>query len=132
MTDEDPEPEEPLNSLEVPPGHKAEFIEGDINVSPAPQFEHQHILMKIIRPMALADWDPHGEIGVAASANNRFIPDLTVVPRGFAFNAQRSWQSPVGIELVVEVTSSNADKDRGGQTARLRLRGDPAVSAHRP
>ena len=113
--DEEPEPEELLDSLELPPGHRAEFIEGDIVVSPTPQFEHQDILMKIIRPMVLADWDPHGEIGVAVSADSRFIPDLTVVPRDFRFSAQRSWQSPVGIELVVEVTSSNADKDRGAK-----------------
>lgn len=105
-----------LNSLDLPPGYKAEVIEGNIVASPAPQADHQQILMRISRPLILADWDPHWDIGVAVSADGYFIPDLTVVPRDFQFGAPKgSTQSSAGIEMVAEVTSSNADKDRGAK-----------------
>lgn len=105
-----------LESLDLPPGYKAEIIEGNIVVSPAPKAEHQQILMRIARTLILADWDPHWDIGVAISADSYFIPDLTVVPRDFRFGApEGSSQSPAGIELVAEVTSTNADKDRGAK-----------------
>ena len=101
-----------LNSLDLPPGYRAEVIEGNIVASPAPQADHQQILMRISRPLILADWDPHWDIGVAVSADGYFIPDLTVVPRDFQFGAPKgSTQSSAGIEMVAEVTSSNADKD---------------------
>jgi hypothetical protein len=76
-----PEPEllQLLDSLELPPGYKAEIIEGDIVVSPAPKAAHQQILMRISRPLVLADWDAHWDIGIAISADSYFIPDLTEV-----------------------------------------------------
>jgi Uma2 family endonuclease len=115
-TDMSPEPEALLDSLDLPPGQKAELIEGDIVVSPAPTAVHQQLLMRISRPMVIADWDPHWDVGVAISPDRYFIPDLTVVPCGFEFsNPEGSWQSPLGIEMVVEVTSSNPDKDRNAK-----------------
>ena len=107
-----PEPEELLDSLELPPGYKAELIEGDIVVTPAPSFGHEAYLARMSHRFYANGWSLSGNLGVATPLG-RFIPDMTVVARDYwERDSEESWQSSDGIAMVVEVTSSNPSNDR--------------------
>ena len=113
-TDENwnPEPEELLDSLELPPGYKAELVGREIIVTPPPGFNHETVLMRIRRQLLSEDWDAEGGIGVV-TPGGKFIPDLVVASLDYwERDSDESWQRPAGIALVVEVTSSNPSTDR--------------------
>ncbi|MER7766272.1 Uma2 family endonuclease [Kitasatospora sp. NPDC096140] len=99
--------------LDTPPGSKAEFIEGEIVVTPPPDGDHEDAIARFARAVAR---EAAEELYVSGgkgliTPRGRFIPDATVAPVGH-FRAQDSWSSAVGVELVLEVTSTNPVKDR--------------------
>ncbi len=109
---EPPKPEALLDSLELPPGFKAEIIEGEVVVTPAPSFEHESYFARLSHQINVSGWSVSGNLGVLTPLGH-FIPDLTVVPLDYwERDADESWQQPDGIAMVVEITSSNPSNDR--------------------
>jgi Uma2 family endonuclease len=114
-TDEhwNPEPEELLDSLELPPGYKAELIERDIVVTPPPSGDHEGYFAEVTHHFNINGWRVSGNTGLAVPLGN-FIPDLTVARKEY-FRAPApsdGWRSPEGVALVAEITSSNPSNDR--------------------
>jgi Uma2 family endonuclease len=107
-----PEPEELLDSLELPPGYKAELVGREIIVTPPPELDHQTVLRRVRRQLPPHGWEEEHNIGVI-TPGGKFIPDLVVADLDYLERESRaSWQPPEGIAMVVEVTSSNASTDR--------------------
>ncbi|MEV0187750.1 Uma2 family endonuclease [Kitasatospora purpeofusca] len=99
--------------LDTPLGSKAEFIEGEIVVTPPPDGDHEDAIARFARAVAreaVEELYVSGGKGLI-TPNGRFVPDATVAPVGH-FRAQESWASAAGVELVLEVTSLNPHKDR--------------------
>ncbi|MFJ9607124.1 Uma2 family endonuclease [Kitasatospora sp. NPDC101176] len=100
--------------LDTPMGSKAEFIEGEIIVTPPPDGAHETAFSLLARQFfrkAAIDLDLSGNKGLIVSPKNRFIPDGTVSPVGHFENAD-SWAPAGGVLLVFEITSTNPHKDR--------------------
>ena len=106
-------------SLEVPPGCRAEILRGKIVVSPAPTNKHnliQYLLHEMLYP-ALKNkaWLGLNELAVYIAANDEvLIPDFTVIPKKSVISDD---ESPVTeseeILLVAEITSqSSIARDR--------------------
>src|SRR6266702_660771 len=109
------EPEGLLDSLELPPGYKAELIEGDIVVTRPPGAEHEGSFAETNYQFNMQGWRVSGNTGLLTPLG-RFLPDLTVARRGyFSRDEPSGWRSPDGVALVVEITCSNPDKDRGAK-----------------
>lgn len=107
-----PEPEELLDSLELPPGYRAELIEGNIVVTPPPNNEHQSYFVEVAYDFNVAGWRVSGETGLITPLG-RFIPDLTVARKEyFRATPLKHWLDPDGVALVAEITSSNPSNDR--------------------
>jgi len=110
-----PEPEELLDSLELPPGYKAELVEGDIIVTPPPNMEHEGYFVETTARFIENGWRVSGSLGLVTPLG-LFEPDLTVALREYFANQKpggwRTWQNPDGVALVVEITSTNPLKDR--------------------
>lgn len=101
-----------MDSLELPPGYKAQLVGREIIVTPPPGFNHQTILVRIRRQLPRDAWDADGNIGVM-TPGGRFIPDLVVADLDYwERDSDDNWQSPDRIAMVVEVTSTNAFVDR--------------------
>ncbi|MGI5421855.1 Uma2 family endonuclease [Actinomadura luteofluorescens] len=109
---------EALAALEVMPGFRAELVDGEIIVSPAPDGQHETIIV------AVDDWvrDVHGlrlhRNLTLISPEGEYVPDGIAAPKG-AF-AGREWRTkPDGVAMVLEVTSGSrrdrkgAERDRG-------------------
>jgi Uma2 family endonuclease len=114
VTDElwNPRANELLDSLELPPGFKAELIEGDIVVTPAPDEEHEAYFVETSARLIENGWRASGNYGLVTPLG-MFQPDLTVARREFfARRERRNYRSPDGVALVVEITSSNPSNDR--------------------
>jgi Uma2 family endonuclease len=106
------EPEELLDSLELPPGYKAELVEGKIVVTPPPNNEHESFFAEVTYNFNVAGWRVSGNTGLITPLG-RFIPDLTVVRREFFKRAPlEHWLDPEGVALVAEITSSHPSIDR--------------------
>lgn len=108
-------------ALETPEGFKAELIEGEIVVSPAPDGEHEDYLSTVIRQvlrMSRTDMDCSGNKGLLMPSGgrcpkNHVIPDATFAPRELRlFRGAPSWMPCDGVAMVVEVTSNKPDGDR--------------------
>ena len=104
--------EELLDTLELPPGYKAELAAGKIIVAPPPTNEHQNYVAEFTYDFNVAGWRTSGTSGLITPLC-RYIPDLTVARKEF-FRATPldHWLNPKGVALVAEVTSSNPDKDK--------------------
>lgn len=114
-----------FDSLELPPGFKAELIEGALVVTPPPNGQHEYFFAKTIRPFVAHGWWVSGNVGLA-TPGGRFIPDLTVAREEFfAMHPDDVWRKPEGVELVAEITSSDADKDRGAKRRGYAAAGIP-------
>jgi Uma2 family endonuclease len=102
-----------LESLELPPGFKAELIEGDIVVTPPPGGDHEGYFSDVAYELGRQGWRHSGNIGLITPLG-KFIPDLTVARREYiiAPAPPSGWRDPTGVALVVEITSSNPSNDR--------------------
>jgi Uma2 family endonuclease len=106
------EPEALLDSLDLPPGSKAEIIEGEVVVTPAPSFEHESYFARLSYQLNVSGWSVSGNLGVLTPLGH-FIPDLTVVALDYwDRDAAEGWQLPDGIAMVIEVTATNPSNDR--------------------
>ncbi|MFD7578156.1 Uma2 family endonuclease [Kitasatospora sp. NPDC059803] len=104
---------QPFLELDTPLGSKAEFIEGEIVVTPPPDGPHDGAVSKLNKQFfrnAAIDLDIAGTKGLV-TPKGRLIPDGTVVPAGH-FDHLDSWAPTEGVLLVFEVTSINPHKDR--------------------
>jgi Uma2 family endonuclease len=92
-----------------------EFIRGKPAVKPAPDGDHDEIIMWLqtvcmqLRP----DLGLYGERGLKVEAyrRGRARPDGVFAPRRH-FAGHGLWSDPDGVLMVVEVTSSDSDTDR--------------------
>ncbi|GAA2367217.1 Uma2 family endonuclease [Streptomyces carpaticus] len=108
-------------ALDIPDGIRAELIEGEIVVSPAPEGNHEDHISTLIRQIlrhSTVEMDVSGHKGLAVPRlgplpTDHVIPDLTVAPRAERlFRDAPSWMPCDGVAMTVEVTSSRAERDR--------------------
>ena len=135
------EPSTPANLLlkdflafETREGYRVELINGEIVVSPPPDGGHEDIVVRIMKQIvreSRADMDPSGNKGLILGTEEtggdyRVIPDLTIAPaeRGL-FRGAPPWMHVAGVTMVVEVTSSRPDLDRGSKRLGYALAGVP-------
>ncbi|MEW2358073.1 Uma2 family endonuclease [Spirillospora sp. NPDC029432] len=110
--------------LGTPEGYRAEFIEGEIVVSPPPSGDHESIFSlitkQVIRKSAV-DMDVSGNKGLelprgGRCSNNLLIPDGVFAPTELKlFQRAEPWMPAEGVAMVFEVTSGRPDRDRGGK-----------------
>ncbi|PRY57896.1 Uma2 family endonuclease [Glycomyces artemisiae] len=106
-------------TLDVPPGFRAEIIRGDIVLSPSPTNRHSLICTEIMRqlwPLAdERDWRLANELGVRIESTGEvLIPDLMALPVAVLTDGEETSaiDSPE-LLLAVEVTSdSSVSRDR--------------------
>ena len=102
-----------FEELSVPEGYRAELIEREIVVSPPPDGRHEGVIARINKQVdrkSVVELDISGNTGIV-TPSGRFIPDATMVRSG-GLDGRRSWDDTADVELVVEVTSGQGDKDR--------------------
>ncbi|MFI0348975.1 Uma2 family endonuclease [Actinomadura sp. 9N407] len=109
-------------ALETPEGFRAELIDGEIVVTPPPGGPHEHNTAKIISQLTRnspVELDVSGHKGLAIPSREkdgtpgRLIPDLTIaLGEQDLYGEATSWMSPEGVVMVVEVTSTRAERDR--------------------
>ncbi|GAA3946620.1 Uma2 family endonuclease [Actinomadura viridis] len=107
--------------LDTPQGYRAEFIEGEIVVSPPPIGDHEYafsiITTQVIRKAGV-DMDISGHKGLELARGKRctsnfVIPDGVFAPSELKiFRGAESWMPPDGVAMVFEVTSGKPDRDR--------------------
>jgi Uma2 family endonuclease len=116
-----------LDRLDLPEGWRAEIIDGVLYVSKAPGWDHQDVIVRLLR--ALGAWaDEHGGavnagIGVIYAADDTVIPDMVWI------SAERLAQGldaaghlhELGPELVVEVVSPGSENARRDRETKLAL-----------
>jgi Uma2 family endonuclease len=115
-----------LDELELPPGFKAELIEGEIIVTPPPNREHESVLSELTRAIVLhTDFRTSAGLGLV-TPHGRFIPDLTVATKEFMRSSPSEyWNDVTGVLLVAEVTSWDGTKDRGAKAIGYGAAGIP-------
>jgi len=99
--------------LDVPPGFRAELIEGEIVVSPPPNGDHEDIISDIVVQLTEKSSTrvfPSGNKGLV-TPRGRYIPDSVITPPHH-FRGHESWAPTDGILMVLEVTSNRVEKDR--------------------
>ncbi|MYV98639.1 Uma2 family endonuclease [Streptomyces sp. SID3343] len=90
-----------------------ELIDGNINVAPPPDGDHETIIDQLRQQMlgSAVALSASGNKGLVLPTGDHVVPDATYVPRG-ALRHARSWMPPDDVLLVVEVTSSDPNRDR--------------------
>ncbi|MFI1379116.1 Uma2 family endonuclease [Embleya sp. NPDC020886] len=105
---------------------RVEFIDGNINVAPPPDGDHETIVDQLRLQMlgsAIA-LSASGNKGLALPGGDFVVPDATYVARGGLRHAP-SWMPPDDVLLVVEVTSSDPTRDRMKKYRAYALAGIP-------
>lgn len=101
--------------MDNPHGFRAEFIEGEIVVSPPTDGDHEDYLSTLVRQLirsSATEMDVSGNKGLVLPSGgrctrNHVIPDATVAPRRLRrFRGAEPWMPPDGIALVAEVTGT--------------------------
>ncbi|MEU3993435.1 Uma2 family endonuclease [Streptomyces platensis] len=108
-------------ALETPTGFRAELIEGEIVVTPPTDGTHEHCFSRVVSQImrkSAVDMDVSGYKGLAMPRGgrcpkNHVIPDATIAPSEIRlFRGAEPWMPSDGVAMVVEVTSSNPERDR--------------------
>lgn len=108
-------------SMDLPEGLRAEFIEGEIVVTPPPDNRHERFFSKIVKQVlskSHTDMDVSGNKGIELSPGglyprNYVIPDVTFAPVELdLFLDAEPWMPSDGVAMVIEVTSRKPDRDR--------------------
>ncbi|GAA2618297.1 Uma2 family endonuclease [Streptomyces tubercidicus] len=108
-------------ALETPTGFRAELIEGEIVVTPPTDGTHEHCFSRVVSQImrkSAVDMDVSGYKGLAMPRGgrcprNHVIPDATIAPSEIRlFQGAEPWMPSDGVAMVVEVTSSNPERDR--------------------
>ncbi|MFC0598473.1 Uma2 family endonuclease [Streptomyces palmae] len=108
-------------ALETPEGFKAELIEGEIIVSPAPDGDHQDAIDLIVVQVygrSRVPMQQSGNTGLilprgGLCPKNHAIPDITFAPRELRlFRGAPAWMPCTGVAMVAEVTSTRPQGDR--------------------
>ena len=102
--------------LDVPPGCRAEILEGTVVVAPSPAINHNRVaavLNRVLMRSIPDDWEVYQTQAVTVgSTGDRYIPDLLVYPVGRLPDEGLVLPTEHAL-LIVEITSpSNADHDR--------------------
>jgi Uma2 family endonuclease len=106
------EPEQLVDTLDLPLGYKAELVEGTIIIRPTASGGRLSVKMSFTRQFFRHGWD--GVMVGLATPTGKFVPDLTVVDPGYWENDPgKGWLIPDRIAMVMDVTSSDALVDRG-------------------
>jgi len=108
-------------ALETPEGYRAEFIEGEIVVTPPPDGDHEDyiglIVSQVIRKSQV-DMQFSGNKGLRLEkadghSKDRVIPDGTFAPTSLRlYRGADSWMPSDGVAMVLEVTSTKPRADR--------------------
>ncbi|GAA2622811.1 Uma2 family endonuclease [Actinomadura fulvescens] len=107
--------------LDTPEGYRAEFIEGEIVVSPPPIGDHEGILAVIgwqIAQRSSRRMDFSGNKGLELvrgdkCTKNHLVPDGVVGPNELGlFWGAPVWMPSDGVAMVIEVTSAKPEMDR--------------------
>lgn len=108
-------------SLVPPEGYRAEFIDGEIVMTPPPNGDHEDIVGQIVKQVfrkSVVEMDFAGHKGLVVPGGGavdgaRVIPDATFAPTGARlFRGAEPWMKTAGVAMVVEVTSSRPERDR--------------------
>ncbi|MEU7044145.1 Uma2 family endonuclease [Streptomyces varsoviensis] len=108
-------------ALEIAEGFRAQFIGGEIVVSPVPDGDHEDCLSTLVRQALL-----HSATGMAVSGHkgltapstgsypdDHLIPDAAFAPRARRpFRGAPSWMPSDGMAIAAEVTYCQPDRDR--------------------
>jgi Uma2 family endonuclease len=111
-------------ALDTPEGYRAQLVNREIVVTPPPYGIHGEIIGLIVEqvfaksPVRMNFSPDQGLIvpdrGIADAG--RVIPDATFAPAEFRlFHGADPWMETTGVAMVVEVTSSDAARDRGAK-----------------
>jgi Uma2 family endonuclease len=121
-------------ALETPEGYRAEFIEGDIVVTPPPDGDHEDyistLMMQVMQKSSIA-MDFSGNKGLKLNRGGRcpknyVIPDGTWAPRERRlFRGAESWMPCGEVAMVAEVTSTRPERDRDAKRHCYALAGIP-------
>ncbi|MEV6105885.1 Uma2 family endonuclease [Streptomyces sp. NPDC051940] len=108
-------------ALDAPEGFRVELLEGEIVVTPPPDGEHEDYINTIVKQLirrSATEVDVSGNKGLkiprgGPCPKNHVIPDLTVAATDLRlFRDADPWMPCDGVALVLEVTSTKADRDR--------------------
>lgn len=113
---------EGFHKLELPEGFRAEFIEGEIVVSPPPDGSHEGVISALswqIARNSATRMDFSGNEGLllkrgAHCTKKYVIPDGLLAPHDLGlFWEADPWMPADGVAMVMEATSGKPDQDRG-------------------
>ena len=116
-----------LDRLDLPEGWRAEIIDGALYVSKAPGWDHQGVIVRLLR--VLGAWaDERGGAG-NAGIGVLYADDDNVIPDVVWISAERLAKgldaaghlTQVGPELVIEVVSPGSENARRDREAKLAL-----------
>lgn len=122
-------------ALGTPEGYRAEFIDGDIVVTPPPVGDHEDCVSALlwqVERMSGTELDFSGSTGLqlvrgGRRPKNHAIPDGTWAARDLRlFRGAEPWMPCEGVEMVAEVTSpARAERDRSAKRHCYALGGIP-------